>query len=142
MNTRRNAQGGTITLWMLGLVIVLFAVGGISLDLWKVFGDRRELVALADAAASAGASGIDETLFRETGQVHLDPNRARERVFAALEEAPHGGEVSSVQISIVNDEVRVDLSRNTELTLLGVLSPGEAVRVEAHATAAPFESGA
>ena len=142
MSTPNDRDAGTITLWMLGLVVVLFAVGGISLDLWKVFGDRRELVALADAAASAGASGIDETLFRETGQVHLDPNRARERVLAALEEAPHGGEVSSVQISIVNDEVRVDLSRNTELTLLGVLSPGEEVRVEAHATAAPFESGA
>lgn len=142
MNTRRNAQGGTITLWMLGLVIVLFAVGGISLDLWNVFGDRRELVALADAAASAGASGIDEALFRETGEIHLDPSRARERVLAALEEAPHGGHVDSVEISITNDEVRVDLSRNTELTLLGVLSPGEEVRVEAHATAAPFESGA
>lgn len=142
MNTRRNAQGGTITLWMLGLVIVLFAVGGISLDLWNVFGDRRELVALADAAASAGASGIDEAPFRETGEIHLDPSRARERVLAALEEAPHGGHVDSVEISITNDEVRVDLSRNTELTLLGVLSPGEEVRVEAHATAAPFESGA
>lgn len=142
MTGSNDREDGTITLWMLGLVVVLFAVGGISLDLWKVFGDRRELVALADAAAAAGASGINEALFRETGEVHLDPELVKARVAAAIAEAPHGGDVSTVRVSVVNDRVQVDLSRNAELTLLGVLSPDEVVRVEAHATAAPFESSA
>ena len=53
-----NDEHGMITLWILGLVLVLFAVGGISLDLWRVFGDRRELVSMADAAAAAGAFAI------------------------------------------------------------------------------------
>ena len=49
-------ESGTITLWMLGLCLMLFLLGGISLDLWRAFSERRSLAASADAAAVAGAS--------------------------------------------------------------------------------------
>ncbi|MFI5372728.1 MAG: pilus assembly protein TadG-related protein, partial [Candidatus Eisenbacteria bacterium] len=53
----RGSQG-TVTLWLLGLCLLLFALGGISLDLWRSFSERRALVATADAAALAGASAV------------------------------------------------------------------------------------
>ncbi|MGB2757714.1 MAG: pilus assembly protein TadG-related protein [Acidimicrobiia bacterium] len=129
-----------ITLWILGLVLVLFAVGGISLDLWRVFGDRRELVSMADAAAAAGASAIDEQRFRDTGEVHLDEGLVTERVQQSLAENTHAGEITSVTIAVVGDQVQVDLSRNTELTLLGLIVPNQSIEVVAHASAAPFAS--
>src|ERR1700716_167274 len=43
-------ESGTITLWMLGLCLMLFLLGGISLDLWRAFSERRSLAATADAA--------------------------------------------------------------------------------------------
>ena len=52
----RAAEHGTITLWILGLCLMLFLLGGISLDLWRSFSERRALAATADAAALAGAS--------------------------------------------------------------------------------------
>ena len=37
------AEYGTITLWILGLCLMLFLLGGISLDLWRSFSERRAL---------------------------------------------------------------------------------------------------
>jgi Flp pilus assembly protein TadG len=58
-------EAGTITLWMLGLCLMLFLLGGISLDLWRAFSERRSLAATADAAAVAGASALDEAAYPE-----------------------------------------------------------------------------
>ena len=33
---RTRGSRGTITLWLLGLCLMLFALGGISLDLWRM----------------------------------------------------------------------------------------------------------
>ena len=55
-----SRERGTITLWLLGLCVMLFALGGISVDLWRSFSTRRALASGADAAALAGASAIDE----------------------------------------------------------------------------------
>jgi Flp pilus assembly protein TadG len=40
-----------VTLWVLGCCIMLFALGGLSLDLWRSFAARRALAADADAAS-------------------------------------------------------------------------------------------
>src|SRR3954454_10405660 len=83
MSTRD--EFGTITLWLLGVCMLLFALGGISLDLWRGFSARRSLATAADAAALAGASAIDEEASRRSGVVQLDPAlaEARARTHAA-----------------------------------------------------------
>ena len=45
-------ERGSVTFWMLGLAIALLTVGVLSVDLWALIGERRELTAVADAAAS------------------------------------------------------------------------------------------
>src|SRR5512132_3695104 len=72
----RPGDQGTITVWILGLVILLFFVGGLSLDLWRVFSERLALANAADAASIAGASGIDVQRFRDSGVVVIDPVEA------------------------------------------------------------------
>ena len=72
-------ESGTITLWLLGVCLLLFALGGISLDLWRGFSARRSMASAADAAALAGASAIDEDAYRRTGVVQLDPALAESR---------------------------------------------------------------
>ncbi len=130
-------EQGSVTLWMLGLVMLVFGVGGISIDLWNVFGQRRAIVAVADAAAVAGASGIDESYFRETGIVVLDPDRAYARAIQSLQDAPDAARFEVVAVSIDGDEVRVALRSEAELTLLGLLAPNESIEVAGHATARP-----
>jgi hypothetical protein len=52
---------------MLGLCLMLFLLGGISLDLWRAFSERRSLAATAGAAV-AGASALDEAAYRAPAQ--------------------------------------------------------------------------
>ncbi len=78
-NIGARRESGTITLWMLGLCLMLFLLGGISLDLWRAFSERRSLAATADAAAVAGASALDEAEYRNSGAVRLVPADAQRR---------------------------------------------------------------
>ena len=69
------------------LCLVLFALGGISLDLWRAFSERRALAATADAAALAGASAVDEARYRASGAV-LARSGARRGAGAGPHRAP------------------------------------------------------
>ncbi len=128
-------EQGSVTLWMLGLVILVFGVGALSIDLWNVFAQRRTLVAVADAAAVAGASGIDEVHFRETGIVVLDPERAYARAMQSLQDTPDVAGIEVMDVAIVGDEVRVAVWSKADLTLLGLLTPYESIDVAGHAVA-------
>ena len=83
-NIGARRESGTITLWLLGLCLMLFLLGGISLDLWRAFSERRSLAATADAAAVAGASALDEAAYRNSGAVRLVPVDAQRRARASL----------------------------------------------------------
>ena len=72
-----NRERGSVTIWGIGLVAVLFGFAGLAVDTWRVFTERQALAGLADSAAVAGANGIDEDAFRADGSVVLDPDEAR-----------------------------------------------------------------
>ena len=72
MTPRARGEDGFFSLWVLGLCCVVLMIGGLSIDLWRAFSERRALAAIADSAAIAGASGIDVNAFRDSGQVVLD----------------------------------------------------------------------
>ena len=73
---RARDQHGMITLWVLGLTISVMFLGGLGLDLWRAIAVRREVSVMADAAATAGANGLDETALRGD-ELHLDEPRVR-----------------------------------------------------------------
>ena len=78
--SRRRCAGdrGSVTVWTLGMVLVVMFLGAISFDLWSGFATRREYAGAADQAAQAGANALDEALFRSTGERKLDPQRAED----------------------------------------------------------------
>ena len=76
-----------ITLWVLGLTIAVMFLGGLGLDLWRAIAVRREVSVMADAAATAGANGLDESALRG-GELELDDARVRALVAAELAEYP------------------------------------------------------
>ena len=61
---RSRASTGMITLWVLGLAVAVLFLGGIGLDFWRAIAVRREVSVMADAAATAGANGLDESALR------------------------------------------------------------------------------
>ena len=121
--TARRDESGAITLWMLGLCVVLLFLGGLSIDLWRAFGARRELAGQVDSAAIAGASAIDEERFRATGEVALDPRLAAAAACAYLAELERP--VGCDGIAATPEAIEVRATRQVAFTFIKVLLPDQ-----------------
>jgi Flp pilus assembly protein TadG len=73
-----RSERGSVTMWTLGLSVLLLLFGGVAVDFWRALALQRELAAVADSASVAAASGIDEDHYRTTGEVLIDAARAAE----------------------------------------------------------------
>lgn len=133
---RSDDQEGSTTIWMLGVAVIVLVLGGIGLDLWGAVSDRARLVGLADAAAVAGATAVDQSAVRRgEGAVVIDPARARERVAEHLAGQDDRQLLTGTVVEVVGDQVRVQLSARIEVTLLRVLVAGEGMDVTVEGTA-------
>lgn len=126
-----------MTLWMVGLMMVVMAVGGIAVDLWRGLAAHRQLASLVDAAAVAAGSGIDQERWRFEGELALDPAAVAVRVQTSID-AQSGELPLSVDVITAPDgaEATVTALTTVELTLLGLLVDGD-LEIAARATAAP-----
>lgn len=133
----RTNERGTVTLWTLGLCLMVFLLGGISLDLWRAFSERRSLASAADAAAVAGASAVDEAVYRSTNDVQLLPAQAEQRARASLASQLDRRSLRGARVRADLDQVTVVVSGSVDFTLLNLTSPGDTFDVEVRATATP-----
>ena len=132
-----SAERGTITLWILGLCVLLLPLGGLGLDLGRAFSARRSLSATADAAALAGAGALDIAAYRADGSVRLDPTRAEARARRSVAEQLDADAVRAVRVHVEADTITVEVEGDVELTLLRLLRGAEPFTVTASATARP-----
>lgn len=140
MRPSRHDEGGTITLWMLGLSIVLLFLGGLSIDLWRAFTERRDLASAVDAAAAAGTSALDESAFREDSTVALDLPQAFAQACRHLLDTTSPLE-GCAGIRVSRDLVEVTASRDVPFALVKVLLPNEPpLRIAVTARAQPHRS--
>lgn len=133
-----NDDRGSVTLWVLGLTVIVLGFGGIALDFWRALATQREIAAIADAASVAAAGGIDEEHYRETGFIRLDSNRARSLGMASVE--LQGTELASVAIVVADDgsDVQVQIVDEVAVGLLGFfIGDDEPLVVRAFSTAQP-----
>lgn len=130
-------ERGFLTIWMLGLCLGLLVLGGVSLDLWRVFSERQALAGLADAAALAGSSGLDLNAAHQ-GVVRLDAADAWARADASIAAQPDRGSlvVSSVDIVVDGSEVTVQADGQVHLTLLRLLIGDRPITLHVSSTAA------
>ena len=125
---------GSVTIWGVGLVAVLFGFAGLAVDTWRVFTARQELAGLADSAAIAGASGIDEDIFRADGSVVLDRSEAE---LLARRYLANRAEDADGAIRFRHGGIEVTLVDTVELTLLTLFLGGDPVDLEVTAFASP-----
>lgn len=131
-----RSDRGSITIWVLGLSILILLLGGLAVDYWRALALQRELAAVADSAAIAAASGIDEDTYRATGEISLDPTRSRQLATGAVEW--QGLEVAGHEVDVLDGSVTVTLTAVLELGLLGAfVDESEPLTVRASATAVP-----
>ena len=138
MTPRRRDERGTALPVLLALTVALLGLGGFALDFWRVLGERRTLAAMADAAATAGANGLDEASLR-TGGAQLDPALARQLALDQLRREGDARHITNATIVVAGNTVDVTLEGHASFTLLGLVAPGDddGFTVRAHARAAP-----
>ena len=122
-----RVQSGSITIWGIGLTLVIALLAGLVIDTWRVFSIRQDLAGMADAAAIAGATAVDIEYLNRTGDVILAGAEAELRALEYLQHQDGWSSEISYTIAAATDgsEVTVVLQNDVDFTLLGPLLPGE-----------------
>ena len=126
-----------ITLWLLGLCVMLLPLGGLGLDLGRAFSARRSLGAAADAAALAGAGALDVGANRADGTVRLDPALAEARARRSVADQVDDDALRSVRVQVEEQSVTVEVEGRVDLTLVRLVRGAEPFTVTVSATARP-----
>jgi hypothetical protein len=134
---RPRRQAGQASVILIGALVVGLAFAGLAIDGARLFTARRDLQSVADSAALAGASAIDEGHFRATAgsEVRLDAGSARaaaDRVLQASD-LPPGTEIDVI---VEPDRVTVHLRRPVDMTFLRITGM-RAQDIGASASASP-----
>lgn len=143
MKTRtsfRNDERGFFTIWTLGVCVMLMAIGGVSLDLWRGFTERRELAAITDSAAIAGASQLDLAEFKATGELKLDPTLAQQAALDYLQRQAATDHITFTNppvVTVTDDEINIKADTRIQLTLMKIFRPGGTLDVTTHSAATP-----
>ncbi len=136
----RRSERGSVTFFGIGLVALMLFAGGFSLDLWRVYSQRRAMAETADAAAAAGANGIDLVRFRAGEGVWLDPGLAESYAWMNLaEQADVEALVGAPVVGASDTLVTVELEGSVELTLLAMFGGGEDFVFGVRAESGPIE---
>ena len=137
---QRRFQRGSVTLWGIGLTLIIAAFAGVVIDTWRVFAERQDLSGMADSAAIAAATAIDIAYLNETGEVRLDVAAAEERAAVYLVGQDGWSDEIDPAIEVAADlaSITVVLEKDVDFTLLGPLLPGEdPMRITVTALASP-----
>ena len=135
---RPTRDEGSITVWTLGMVLIVMFLGAISFDLWSGFATRRDYAGAVDQAAQAGANALNQDHFRATGERKLDPVRAEQLASENL--ATHGlANLTDVLIDATADEVVVEVTGVVDVGLLRIFGGGDPLVVHVRSVGQPRE---
>ncbi len=135
-----RSERGAVTIWGLGLILVLFGFAGLAIDTWRVFAERQALAGLADSASIAGATAIDVATFRDTGVVQLDEAAAEQRALDYLAaHAPALDDDITATLAFPAGGIEVTLDRDVEPTLIRVFLGNDPIHLQVTAYSIPGE---
>ena len=110
---------GAVSVFVIGLVLVLMVVAGLVVDGGRAVNARAALADDAEQAARAGANQIDENVLRASGDVRIDPVAARRAAAEFLAVRGYGPEQVTVDADAI--EVHVSLTRVVPTQLLSLI---------------------
>jgi len=128
-------ERGQVTVLVLGLGMLAFAVSGLAVDGTRAFLFRRTLQSAADAAAIAGTSELDRSLYYGSGgRVRsLDAESARSATYRWIALRGIG---SRAQVTVSSQQVRVVMRDEVPTMFLGLVGVGS-IPVGVEAVAEP-----
>jgi Flp pilus assembly protein TadG len=130
---RFHGERGAVAPLVAVTLIGLLGITALVIDGGLMFSARRDLQALADSAARAGAMALDVDTLRSNDTVRLDPEAARRASRDYLRAAGFDG---STTISATTLRVTVDLAQSRDTVMMSLLGIRR-MQTEAHAVARP-----
>ena len=140
--TGGHRDAGSVTPWLLGLVVLLLFLGGLVIDLWRLLDARRNLAAAVDAAAVEAVGAVDVDLLRAAGAGSDDVRVRADVVSGAIAARLADAGYTDVSIGLAADGRSVEISAATEVpwTVTRVLLPTQpAATITVTAIAQPFQ---
>ncbi len=129
-------ESGSMVIYMMGLVMAVLFMAGMSIDVWRAISAERALGTAIDSAASAGANGIDEVAYRSSGTIQLDPGKAESMAADGLSQQPEYDKIDALDITATPAAVTVRAQRTVGLTLMRMFVRNDIV-VKAESSAQP-----
>ena len=130
-------ERGQASVLLVGVLLIGLMFAGLAIDGARMFTARRDLQNVADSAALAGASSLDEGIYRSSAglDVRLDPVAARRAVDEVLAHSSLPASVH-VDVAVSNGRVDVRITRPVRPLFLGLVGLG-LEQIGAHASASP-----
>jgi Flp pilus assembly protein TadG len=117
---RAGEDRGNVSVFVIGMIIVLLALAGLVVDGGRAINARSSVTDDAEQAARTGANQIDDVVLRQTGQVVIDPRAAKAAIDDFLAARGYPG---PTHWAIKNDrEVEVTLDRDVDTSLLSLIN--------------------
>jgi len=135
-----RSERGSMTLWAMGMSLLLFAVGFLALDLWSGFAARQQAAAIADSAAIAGATALNETAWR-AGTLALEPATAQDRAIGAALDHPAWDAAMNVSATATTGGITVSVSRSIPFRFISGMVPNRTAEITVSAYAEPGVGG-
>jgi uncharacterized membrane protein len=138
---RRGEGGFSAPIMVLMMAMMVLFIGGISIDLWRIIADHREVSGLADGAAIAGATAVDIPAYEADPLADpiLDPGLAVQRVCRYM--ADHvdvtdcPSQTLTVEFTPDLTAIEVAFQREVPLTFLRIVDVGGADPIVVYADA-------
>ncbi|GLY68743.1 pilus assembly protein TadG-related protein [Amycolatopsis taiwanensis] len=124
-------EDGRVTAFVLALLLGLLALTGLSLDGGLALASKVRAGGQAESAARAGAQALDLAAYRATGELRLDPPRARELAQHYLAAVGATGTVA-----VTADTVTVEVAATYRTQLLSLIGVTD-IHTHGHAAAHP-----
>ncbi len=135
---RSRAEDGSVSVFVVGLALVTFAVAGVAIDGTRVFLFRRSLQNAGDSIATAAASELDVTRYYQSGGSVVRPDADGADGVGSNFAGAHQLDVA-ISLRVAGGSVIVDLRGEVATTFLGLVGI-DAIPVAASSTAVPVPS--
>ncbi len=114
-----DRERGAVSVFVLGLVVVLMIVAGLVVDGGRAVNARAEITDDAEQAARAGANQVDVAALRSGEGVSLSSSAARAAAMDHL--LARGYDAGRIQVDVVDQEVSVQVSDRVPTALLSLI---------------------
>ena len=140
LRTIGDDRGFTSVTFMVMMLVLVIAVGAISVDLWHLVSEHRDVAGVVDGAAISAAGAIDEDALRaDPPFLRIHAEKAVARACRYLQ--ANGGvglcPGPDAEVLVGADTVSVTMRRDINLTLLRIFSG-----LDPGADTSPIEVGA